>query len=348
MEDGSRINYDYLVVAAGIQIDWGNIPGLPEGLSQEDSGVVSIYDYNGAGKTYRTFQNIIQNSNDKPKNLLFTMSPTAIKCAGAPQKIMWLLEDTLRGRGIRNACNISFWTPGGGMFGVPYYSQKLEKIRQERGVEGKFKHNLIRIDVAHKIAIFQNVDTKEQVKAPFDMLHVAPQMGAPDFLKKSAIADDKGWVDVDKHTLQHKTYKNVFGLGDCTNTPNSKTAAAITSQAPILVHNMMLAMQDKPLDGKYNGYASCPLIIARAKIILAEFGYGGKLMETFSSETGNFPWKYIGTEGALQQRFFYFLKETMFPFAYWQLWTRGFWFGTTGLLRPTIDRLDENEMSSSN
>jgi sulfide:quinone oxidoreductase len=202
------------------------------------------------------------------------------------------------------------------MFGVPYYSQKLEKIRQERGVEGKFKHNLISIDVANKIAIFQNVDTKEKVKAPFDMLHVAPHMGAPDFLKKSAIADDKGWVDVDKHTLQHKKYENVFGLGDCTNTPNSKTAAAITSQAPILVHNMMLAMQDKPLDGKYNGYASCPLIIARAKIILAEFGYGGKLMETFSSETGSFPLKYIGTEGALQQRFFYFLKEKMFPFAY--------------------------------
>merc|ERR1712226_1475505 len=118
------------------------------------------------------------------------------------------------------------------------------------------------------------------------MLHVAPQMSAPDFLKGSAISDENGWVDVDKHTMQSKRYKNIFSLGDYTNTPNSKTAAAITAQAPVLVHNLAQVIDGKELDGSYNGYPSCPLIIARNKVMLVEFTYGGNLAETFASETG--------------------------------------------------------------
>jgi sulfide:quinone oxidoreductase len=168
--------------------------------------------------------------------------------------------------------------------------------------------------VDRKIATFQDVDTMKKVYESYDMIHVAPSMSAPDFLKGSPLSDSSGFVDVDKYTLQSKKYKNVFALGDCCNTPNSKTAAAITSQAPVLVHNLKRVIENKPLDGKYSGYASCPLIVARDRIILAEFGYGGILMETFSKDTGKWPWKYIGTEGHVQQRFFFFLKETVFPY----------------------------------
>jgi NADPH-dependent 2,4-dienoyl-CoA reductase/sulfur reductase-like enzyme len=172
----------------------------------------------------------------------------------------------------------------------------------------------------------------------YDLLHVAPHMSAPDFLKKAPFSDAKGWVDVDLHTMQTKKYANVWGLGDCTNTPNSKTAAAITSQAPVLVHNMLRSMDGKALDGFYNGYASCPLIIAKGKVMLAEFGYGGKLMETFSRDTGKFPLKYLGTEGELHFRFFYFLKEQIFPAVYWNLWPRGLWFGPNGPIKPTVTK----------
>jgi len=333
LEDGSKIDYDYLVVASGIQIDFDKVKGVPEALAKEDSGVVSIYDYNYADKTWKTFEAV----KDKPApKLMFTMSPTPIKCAGAPQKIMWLLEDTMRRLGKRDSASFSFWTPGKTMFGVPYYSEKLEKIRQERGVDGKFEHELIAVDGDKKIATFQKKDgSKQVVKESFDMLHVAPHMSAPNLLKKSPLSDSSGFVDVDKHTLQSTKYKNVFGLGDCTNTPNSKTAAAITSQAPVLVHNLMNQMDKKPLTNAYSGYASCPLIVARGRTILAEFGYGGKLMETFGP-TGAFPLNLIGTEGKYQQQFFYFLKEQLFPFVYWNLWTRGMWYGTSGPFRPGV------------
>lgn len=332
MDDGSKVDYDYLVVAAGMQTNWDKIPGLVEGLEKEDSGVVSIYDYRYAEKTWKAFQAV----KNKPSTYLFTFSPTTLKCAGAPQKIMWLMEDTLRGLGLRDNAEISYWTPGGAMFGVKHYSDKLERIRKERGVTGMFKHDLVSIDPDKKVATFKNLDSDKTVEKSFDLLHVAPHMSAPDFLKESPISDANGWVDVDKYTLQSNKYPNVFGLGDCTNTPNSKTAAAITAQAPVVVHNIEQLIDGRPLDGKYSGYASCPLIIARKRIMLAEFGYGGELMETFSRDTGKWPLKYVGTDGAAQQRFFYFLKEQLFPYVYWNLWTRGMWYGTNGPLKPNV------------
>lgn len=324
LDDGTSVDYDYLVVAVGVQTDFDAIPGLQEGLGKKDSGVVSIYDPNYCSKTWQTFLSVKNNpifSAANPGKYLFTFPPTTLKCAGAPQKIMWILEDTLRGEGKRDQADITFHTPGAAMFGVKHYSDKLEAMRIEKGVNAAFKHKLVSIDVPNKIATFLDLSNNTEVKKNYDMLHVGPHMSAPSFLKNSPLSDAAGWIDVDKNTLQSTKYDNVFALGDCTNTPNSKTAAAVTSQAPVVVHNIERSIDKLPLDGGYTGYASCPLIIARNQVLMAEFGYGGKLAETFDRETGKWPWKYIGTEGWFQQRFFFLLKEKVFPYVYWNLWT---------------------------
>lgn len=335
LQDGNTMEYDYLIVASGIQSNWDVVPGVKEGLDKPESGVVSVYDYNYSAKVWNEFNRL---KNADHKTMLFTMPPTPIKCAGAPQKIMWLLEDTLRRAGLRATAAIEFWVPGASMFGVPHYAEKLEKIRQERGVEAHFKHELVSLDVEKKVATFKNLNDgkNELVQKAYDFIHVVPHMSPPDFIKESKLANAAGWMEVDINTMQSPKYSNVFGLGDCTSTPNSKTAAAITSQAPVLVHNLERAMEGKELDGMYNGYASCPLIIGIKKCILAEFGYGGKLLETFGRDTGVFPLNMVGTDGAFQQRFFYFLKEQVFPFVYWQLWTRGYWYGTRGPFKPNV------------
>lgn len=312
LEDSSEVTYDYLIVAAGIQIDWGKIPGLTEGLKKEGSGVVSIYDYTSSAKTWRDFQSI----KHKPSRMIFTMSPTVLKCAGAPQKIMWLLEDTLRSKNLRDQTSVEFWTPGSAMFAIKRYSDQLEAIRVERGVKAVFRKELVAINIDSKQATFKDLDTNKLIKESYDLLHVAPPMSAPDFIKSSPLANEGGWVDVNKNTLQSTKFPNVFALGDCTSTPNSKTAAAITAQAPILTHNLIKTIDGQTLNGYYNGYASCPLIISRNKVILAEFGYDGKIMETFSKDTGSFPLNILGNEDGFMHRFFYFLKEQIFPFAY--------------------------------
>jgi len=334
LNDGSKVNYDYLIVAAGIQIDWDKISGLKESIGKENSGVVSIYDYNYSDATWKALDAF------KSGRVIFTMPNTLIKCAGAPQKIMWLFEEILRERGIRDQASIEFWVPGGAMFGVKKYADKLEEIRQQRNVKANFKQELIAIDSEKKIATFKSLTDGTTSEQLFDIIHVTPPMSSPDFIKSSPLANSAGWVDVDKHTLQSVKYKNVFAIGDCSSTPNSKTAAAVIGQAPILVHNLIKAMHGEQLNGKYYGYASCPLLVGKKRVILAEFGYDGKLMETFDSKTGRFPYRLLGQDGYIPERFFGWLKTSFFPFVYWNLWLRGGWYGSHGPFKPDIS--DDN------
>lgn len=261
-----------------------------------------------------------------------------MKCPGAPQKIMWLFEEHLRDVKQRDGVSVEFWVPGGAMFGVKRYSDMLTILQQERGIQPHFKTELVAIDGKQKIASFKNLETGVVTNESFDLLHVAPFMAPPNCVKTSKLAAPSGFVEVDQHTLQSTKYKNVFALGDCTTTPNSKTAAAITSQAPILVHNLLRVDAGQEPNAKYNGYASCPLVISKDEVILAEFGYGGKIMETFSRETGKFPYNLIGQEGRLHRKFFYWMKESMFPYVYWNFWTRGRWFGNSGPFKPDVTK----------
>jgi sulfide:quinone oxidoreductase len=83
--------------------------------------------------------------------------------------------------------------------------------------------------------------------------------------------------------LRHTKFCNVYALGDVMNAPNAKTAAAARKQAPVVAENLLADMgrslnQERAI---YDGYGSCPLTAERGKIILAEFGYGGKRIPSF-------------------------------------------------------------------
>ena len=147
-----------------------------------------------------------------------------------------------------------------------------------------FSHNLVKIDGENKIAWFkvssENADP-QVVERKFDMIHVCPPQCAPDFIKSSPISNEAGWVDVNQETLQHTKFPNIFGIGDVTSTPNAKTAAAVRKQAPIVASNILLVLKGNNPTPQYDGYGSCPLTVAKGKIILAAFGYGGKVMPTF-------------------------------------------------------------------
>jgi sulfide:quinone oxidoreductase len=300
---GTELSYDYLVVAPGIQLDWDKVKGLKENLGK--NGVCSNYSYESAKSTWENIRNF------KGGTAIFTAPNTPIKCGGAPQKIMYLAEDYFRKAGIRNDSKVVFGSGGTIIFGVQKYAKTLTRIVQERDIETKFYHNLIEIDGENKEAIFEHLQTGERVSMKYDMIHVVPPMSAPDFIKNSPLAAESGWIDVDKYTLQHNRFRNVFGIGDATSLPTSKTGAAIRKQAPVLVKNLLAEMRNSPLLGRYDGYTSCPLITGYGRLVLAEFDYDNNPAETFPFDQA-------------QERYsMYLMKKDMLPVMYWNGMLKG-------------------------
>jgi sulfide:quinone oxidoreductase len=319
--NGDKIGYSQLVVAPGIKIDYKSIKGLPDALADPSSLVSTIYGYETCDKVFQTIEKL------KRGTAIFTQPTGVIKCAGAPQKVMWLAWDYWRRAGLYNSTGdspikIGFATGLPTMFGVPKYSVELDKLRQERGVEAYFQHDLVAID--GNTATFARPDGQEQVTKKFDLLHVVPKMGPHAFVKDSALANDAGFVDVDASTTRHVKYPNVWSAGDASSMPTSKTAAAITSQAPVLVHNLLVTMDGKDPNSSYDGYTSCPLVTEYGKVLLAEFKYGGEPKETFS---------WMGIDQKTPRRAFYHLKKDFFPWVYYKSMVKGTWGGPKGWIK---------------
>jgi sulfide:quinone oxidoreductase len=219
--------------------------------------------------------------------------------------------------------HISFATAMGVMFGVPKYSKALNELREQRHVEGLFQHDLVAID--GNTATFALPNGKDQVKKHFDFMHVVPKMAPHEFVKNSILANEAGFVDVDESNLRHKKFANVWSCGDASSLPTSKTAAAITAQAPVLVRNLLDTMESKQMSDIYNGYTSCPLLTEYGKVMLAEFKYGAEPQETFGSV--------LGINQAVPRRAFYHLKKDFFPWVYYKSMVKGTWAGPKGWLR---------------
>ena len=308
--DGCRVvKYDRLVVTPGLKLDWNAVEGLEDTLGR--NGVTSNYRYDLAPYTWQLVESM------KEGRALFTQPPMPIKCAGAPQKAMYLSGDAWHRRGVLNNIDIQFMNAGGVLFGVKDYVPALMKYVEKYDAKLNFFHNLIAVDGSAKKATFKiaKPDTPaEEVTVDFDMMHVCPPQTAPDFIRVSPLADEAGWVDVDQATLRHKTFDNIWSLGDVMNAPNAKTAAAARKQAPTVAENIAADIAGRSPTAAYDGYGSCPLTVERGKIVLAEFGYGGVLKPSFPS---------FLIDGTKPTRAAWFLKEKMLPPIYWWAMLKG-------------------------
>ncbi len=308
--DGCRVvKYKRLIVAPGLKLAWDRVEGLEATLGK--NGVTSNYRYDLAPYTWNLVKNM------KEGRAIFTQPPMPIKCAGAPQKAMYLSGDHWTRAGVLKDISIDFMNAGGVLFGVKDYVPALEGYVQKYGVNLNFFHNLKAIDGDAKKAWFTVAKpdtTPTEVEVEFDMIHVVPPQIAPDFIRVSPLADAAGWVDVDQATLRHKTYDNIWSLGDVMNAPNAKTAAAARMQAPVVAQNVVDDINGRSATAQYNGYGSCPLTVERGKIVLAEFGYGGALLPSFPK---------LLIDGTKPSRLAWWLKESFLPPFYWKGMLKG-------------------------
>ncbi|WP_189081913.1 NAD(P)/FAD-dependent oxidoreductase [Mangrovihabitans endophyticus] len=304
---GVRVSYDHLVVCPGIQLDWHKIPGMADAM--DTPAVSSNYTYATAPKTWELIRNL------RSGTAVFTMPAGPIKCAGAPQKIAYLAADYWRRQGVLDDIRIVLVLPTPGMFGVKVFSDELERVAARYGIEVRFNSELVEVDAAGRQAIIVNHANDSKEAVTYDLMHIVPPQSAPDWLKATALADPDnpaGYVQIDKNTMQHTRYPNVFALGDAGNSPNSKTGAAIRKQAPVVARNLIATVANRPLPASYDGYASCPLTTARNKMLLAEFDYSLKPAPSFP---------FIDT--TRERTDMWYLKRYGLPALYWNLMLRG-------------------------
>ncbi len=315
LQDGRRLSYKVLIVCPGIKLDWDAIPGLAATLGR--NGVTSNYRYDLAPYTHRLVKAF------KGGRALFTQPVMPIKCAGAPQKAMYLSCHRWEKAGVLGAADVHFHTAGGVLFGVPDYVPALMDYVERYGINLHFGSRLVELDGPRQTAVFERADGKGTQRAAerFDMIHVVPPQVAPDFIRESPLAAASGFVEVDETTLRHPQYSNIFALGDACSASNAKTAAAARAQAPVVAVNALAALDGRPPAAAYNGYGSCPLTVEAGKIVLAEFGYGGKLLPSFPG------WL---IDGSRPSRLSWLLKDTILPPVYWH----GMLKGREWMVRP--------------
>ncbi|MFU9045514.1 TIGR01244 family sulfur transferase [Acinetobacter tibetensis] len=308
LEGCKPLNYEALVVCPGLKLNWHGIEGLVETLGK--NGVTSNYRYDLAPYTWQLVREMQRGK------AIFTQPPMPIKCAGAPQKAMYLSADYWQKQGVLKDIQIDFYNTGAALFGVPAYVPALMEYVKRYDANLHFNHQLIKVDGLQKRAWFKqlNGENSSIVETDFDMIHVVPPQQAPDFIRASNLVDQAGWVSVDQHTLQHTQYPHIFALGDVMNAPNAKTAAAARKQAPIVAVNVLEYLQGSANFAQYDGYGSCPLTVERGKIVLAEFGYGGKLLPSFPKWLLN---------GEQPTRLAWLLKEQILPPMYWDGMLKG-------------------------
>jgi sulfide:quinone oxidoreductase len=319
LEDGERIGYRVLVAAAGIKLDWDAVEGLGDTLGK--NGVTSNYRYDMAPYTWDLVQELNQGR----------------AVAGAPQKAMYLSCDHWLRQGKLKNISVEFHNAGGALFGVSDYVPALSKYVDKYGIDLCLNENLVAVDGPAGKAWFDRTDgegTTSRVEVDFDMIHVCPVQTAPDFIRQSPLANDAGWVDVSAETLQHSKFGNVFSAGDVCSAPNAKTAAALRKQAPVVAENALKVLSGGTPHAVYDGYGSCPLTVERGKVVLAEFGYGGKHLPSFPQ------WLINSYEPS---RLAWLLKEKMLPGIYWELLLKGReWLVDTELL-PQVPAAREHK-----
>jgi sulfide:quinone oxidoreductase len=306
-EDGSAYAYDVLVVCPGIQLDWDKTEGLTDALGR--NGVSSNYRYDLAPRTWDFIRETRSGS------AVFMMPSGPMKCAGAPQKIAYLASDYWRKQGVLDKIDVHLVVPTPRIFGIPAIADNLDRVIADYGIHLHTSSEITAIDAdAGKVTVSSVGEGGTDTTLSFDMLHAVPRQSAPDWIKTSRLStgEPTGYVEVDKHTMQHVRYPNVFALGDAGSTPNSKTGAAIRKQAPVVVENIDSHLNGRPLTARYDGYASCPIVTSTHDMLLAEFDYDFNLKPSFPVLDPTKP-----------HRPYWYLKKYGLPFMYWNLMLKG-------------------------
>jgi len=278
---GETLDYDYLILATGMELHYEGIAGMSRDLIGRD-GIGSVYA--GPEEAAATWA-LMDRFTDEGGEALFTRPATEMKCAGAPLKYTFLTDDYARRKGTRGRTHIRYAAHSGSLFGVPIVNEKVRMLYDRQEIDTVYNHVMTAIDPGRKIATFTTPEG--DVEFPYDFTNIIPPMRAPQVVRDSGLAWQDGafaadgWAEVDRHTLRHARYPTVFAVGDVAGVPKGKTAASVKWQVPVVEEHLVAQIAGETSDASYNGYTSCPLITRVGRAMLIEFDYDNNLVPSF-------------------------------------------------------------------
>jgi sulfide:quinone oxidoreductase len=286
---GTRLDYDFLIVAPGLVLDHGAIEGFDLAMVGQN-GIGALYagpDY--AARTWSAVQAFAETGGTG----VFTRPATEMKCAGAPLKHTFLVEDIATRTAGAGKHALHYFAPQASLFGVPIVAEKVRMLFGERGIATHMGQTLTAVDASRKVATFvqvtkdaAGVETRTETQVDYDYLHVIPPQRAPEVIRQSGLSwadkwTDQGWVEADQKTLRHPRFPEVFSIGDVAGVPKGKTAASVKWQVPVVADHLVAAIQGREGTEAYDGYTSCPLITRVGRAMLIEFDYNNNLVPSF-------------------------------------------------------------------
>ena len=278
-DGGRRIEYDFLIVATGLHMDFGLIEGMDVAAIGRN-GLASVYPSPQAAQaTWQAMDTFRQ----KGGKALMTLPATPLKCAGAPLKMTFMVVDRLRQAGTRDQSQVSFHSALDNIFSVPRINQEVLDRWAKLDIPVHFNSKLVAVDIGARRATFTSPEG-ERTELGYDFIHVVPPMRAPDSVKNSPLSWKQGpfaaggWLEVDKETLRHRRFPNVFGIGDINGTGKGKTAATVKKSTPLVVQNLIDVIAGREPSQRFDGYTSCPLLVREGAALLIEFDYENRLI----------------------------------------------------------------------
>ncbi|MFN3949446.1 NAD(P)/FAD-dependent oxidoreductase [Microbacterium sp.] len=303
---GGHLDYDQLVVCAGMRMAWESVPGLPEAMASPAG--VSNYDFDLAAKASPVLRDL------RGGTVVFTQPPEPASCGAAAQKPMYLACDWWRAIGVRDDIRVIFVCPDPVPFGIPAIDRELQRKLDEYGIEVRYSRELRSVDATARTLTIGHGDAEETVD--YDVLHAVPPQRAPEWIAGSGLAasdDPHGFVDVDPETFQHSRYPEIWAVGDAATVATRRSGGAIRQQAKALVKNMTAALDGGAPSAKYNGYSVVPFTVSRGTVVFAEFDRQGRLQPSVPF------WRSLYRE----RRLSWIADRRILPWVYWHLILRG-------------------------
>jgi sulfide:quinone oxidoreductase len=255
LESGRTLPYDQLLLATGSRT-----------VMDEVSGAKDAYDFytmDGAVRLFEALQRF------EGGTIVIGVAGIPYKCPPAPVEFVFLLDDYLRARGIREKSQIKLLSPLNRAFTIEATSKLVQPILAERGIELTGFFNVETVDPVAK-----TVSSLEGETMDYDLLVLVPPHRGQKVIEDSALGDERGWVPVDKNTLKHTKFENIWAIGDTTNIPISKSGSVAHYEASVAADAIMASVKgEAPPKHIYDGKVMCFLETGQGQATTIQFDY---------------------------------------------------------------------------